>query len=557
MSKDDNTKEGFEKILEDYIPPLEKGAILEGRVVKIGENSALINIGTKTEGFIPINELKRDGNIIVKEGQKLEAKVVEISNALGQIKLSSLELRIDRDYERVKKAYESGEYIDIKIIKDVDRGFIGYAGEIESYIPKSHIDFRRNKKEDAYYIDKTLKCKILKIDSDRKTILASHRMYLEEKEKREVEEFFNKVKVGDILKGKVKVLKNYGVFVGLGPVDAFLYKGNISWGIVKDPTFYLEVDDVIDVKVINVDYENKKCEVSLKHKKEDPWKSVREKYLKDSIVKGRVVTRKKGGYILEIEEGIDGFVPDEELSWIRKSNISLKKHEVVEGKVLDYDDKNRRIIMSLRLIEPNPWDSIKKKHPEGSVVKGKVKDIKDFGIFIDFGEHIDGLIRKTDISWTENQLDLEKLYKVGDIIEAKVLKIEPEKERIHLGIKQLTQNPWDEIDKLYPIGSVVELAIDEVTQNFIKVKLPRNIKGIVPVSEIDSKKISPNDRYKEGDTIKALVKDIDYKKKLVILSIRLYLLDKEKRDVKDYLKSYDKDETKFSLGSILKDKLNR
>lgn len=552
-----NNRKDFEEILDEYIPPVERGAIVKGKVVKIGEQSVLVNIGSKTEGVIPIEEFTKDGKVTIKEGDEVEAKVINISNALAQIKLSTLELRLERDLQYVKDALENNKYVNVKVKNTANKGFTGYTGEINVYIPKSHIDLKGHIKEDSYYLDKSLRCRVLKVDEENNSILASHRLYLESLEEKKREEFFDKIKIGDIVKGRVKVLKKYGVFVDLGPVDGFLYKDNISWGKVVDPTYYLEVDDVIDVKIINIDKDSGKVEVSLKHKSNDPWENVRNRYPEGSKIKGTVITKKNNGYVLEIEDGIDGFIPDEEISWLKKVEKKLARRSTVEGMVIGFDDKRRRVIMSLKLIESNPWESIKRKHPEGSIVKGVIKGVKDFGIFVDFGEAIDGLIRISDLSWSKKIENINELYRVGDNIEAKILKIEPERERIQLGVKQLTKDPWSEIDKLYPKGKVVECNVKNVENKYVIVELPGDLNGIIPASEIDEKKVLPKEKYKIGDTLKALVTDIDYKKRVIVLSVRLYLLDLEKKDVNDYLKNYGEEDNGFSLGSILKDKLNK
>ena len=536
---------------------MERGRIVKGRVVKIGEQSVLVNIGSKTEGIIPIGEFTKDGKVTIMEGDEVEARVINISNALAQIKLSTIELRLERELQNVKDALQNNKHVSVKVKDTANRGFTGYAGEISVYIPKSHIDLKGRIKEDSYYLDKTLQCKVLKVDEENNSILASHRLYLESLEEKKREEFFDKIKIGDIVKGKVKVLKKYGVFVDLGPVDAFLYKGNISWGKVKDPAYYLEVDDVIDVKILNVDKVSGKIEISLKHKSNDPWENVRNKYPEDSKIKGTVITKKNNGYVLEIEDGIDGFIPDEEISWLKKVDKKIEKRSIVEGKVIGFDDKRRRVIMSLKLIESNPWERIKSKHPEGSIVKGIIKGVKDFGIFVDFGEAIDGLIRISDLSWSKKIESINELYSVGDKIEAKILKIESERERIQLGVKQLKKDPWSEVDKLYPKGKVVECVVKNVENKYVAVELPGALNGIILASEIDEKKVLPKEQFKIGDTLKALVTDIDHKKRVIVLSVRLYLLDLEKKDVNDYLKDYDEDDKRFSLGSVLKDKLNK
>jgi ribosomal protein S1 len=552
-----NGKNDFEELLEDYISPLEKGSIVKGRVVKISQQSVLVSIGTKTECVIPVEEFISEGEITVKEGELIEAKVKNVSNALAQIELSIRELKIERDLHNVKDAMKNNIAVPVKMKGITHKGFVGKLSEIDVYIPKSHIDQKGRLKDDDYYINKTLQCLVLKIDEDNRSVLASHRLYCELLEEKRREEFFAKVKVGDVVKGRVKMLKKYGAFVDLGPIDAFLYKDNISWRKINDPTYYLEVDDIVEAVVLNVDKTNNKVEISIKDKTKDPWESVRTKYQEGSKVKGSVITKKNNGYVLEIEEGIDGFIPNEEISWFRKNDKRIERRSILEGQVIGYDDKKRRVLMSLKLIESNPWEELKKRHPEGSIVKGTIKDIKDFGMFVDFGGAIDGLIRISDISWNKKIENIRELYKAGDTIEAKILKIDPVKEQIQLGIKQLTKDPWSEVDKLYPKGKVVEGTIERIENRYIEVNLPGGLKGTVKWKEIDESKTVSKEEFKIGDTIKALVMDIDHKRREIMLSVRLYKLELERKSVNEYLKDYDENNNKFSLGSILKDKLKK
>jgi ribosomal protein S1 len=551
-----NSQNNFEEIINEYMQALSVGSTVKGYVVKMAGDYVLVNIGSKTEALIPKEDFIKEGTLSVSEGEQIEAVVTNISNALGQIKLSAKQLRSRRDFENIKNAFINNKFVNVKIDSLGKNGFYGHCGEVDAFVLKNHIDFKSRIKDENVYIGKTLLCKILKINDDN-SFLASHRSYLEESEKQKKIDFFGKIKIGDIIKGKVRVIKDYGVFVDLGGVDGFLYKDNISWGKVRHPTQYLEIDDTIEVKVININKESDKVEVSLKHKTIDPWENVRNKYHRDGVLSGIIVSKKQNGYIVEIEEGIDGFIPDEEVSWFRKSENKLNRRDAVEGRVTGYDDKNRRLIMSVKLATENPWIKIKNRHPEGSIIKGIIKSIKDFGMFVDFGEPVDGLIRVSDISWTEHTLNLRDLYKEGETIEAKVSLVDTDHEKILLSVKQLESNPWDEIDKILPAGAVVEASVTAVDSKHIEVELPKKIKGIVTLKEIDVKKVTPGEKFKTGDIIKAVVLNSDINKKAIFLSIKQYLLDSERRDVGEYLKNLGEDEDKFSLGSILKDKLNK
>jgi ribosomal protein S1 len=549
--------EDFESMLEDTLNPPSKGSIVKGSVVAINENDVLVNIGYKSEGVIDKSELEKDGKLIVDIGDEVESIIEGVSGGGGYIKLSRRILNEQRDFADILDRFEKNKPVAVKIESSNDKGFVGKAGEVNVFIPSNHIDLKSKTKDAKNYIGRVFNCKILKVDKKAKSILASHKLYLIESAEEERERFLNELKEGMKVKGRVKTVKEYGVFINIGPIDGFLHRDNIDWGKVKHPSKYFEIDDVVETVVLSVDKENKKVELGLKQLKSDPWSKVNEKYPIGSEVKGRVVVKRKKGYVVEIEPGVDGIIPDEELSWVKSLKVKLEKGDIVEGKVIGIDEEHKKVLMSLKLLSENPWNTLKSKHPEGSIVTGKIASVTDFGIFVDFGAHIDGLIRKVDISWTEDIEDLRKKFKEGDEITAKILKIDEDKERISLGIKQLDKNPWRDIDKLFPTGKVVETEVVDVNKDFVKVLLPKGIIGIIPSKELDEQKVNPEEFCKIGDKLKAVVLKADKREKVVYLSVKRYKLESENREVKEYLKQIQNEsDTTFSLGSLLKDKID-
>ncbi len=546
----------FESMLEETLATPTKGNIVKGNVVQINGNDVLVNIGFKTEGIIDISEFYNEkGEPEINVGDEVEAVIAAESGGGGHVRLSKKMLEFQENWQELNEAYEKGKPIAVKIVNSNDKGFQGKFGEVNVFILNNHIDLRNRTRKPEFYLNKVFNCKILKLDKRNKTALVSRKLYLIESQEEEKDKFFNSVKEGETIKGTVKTIKNYGAFVNLGPVDGFLHKNNINWGVVKHPGKILEIDDPVEVQVINVDYEAKKVEVGMKQLTEDPWLKVREKYPVGSSVEGTVVTKKRKGYILEIEPGVDAIIPNDELSWVKSAKVQLNNGDRASGQILDYDDENKKIVVSLKLLTENPWNTLKTKHPEGSVVKGKIVNITDFGLFVDFGAMIDGLIRKNDISWTKNIDDLNSLYSIGDEIEAKILKIDPLRERISLGIKQLEKDPWKEVEKILPEGKVVETEISGVMKEGIEVKLPRDLKGFISSKELDIDKQTPEENFNVGDTVKAVVTKIDKRKRNIMLSIKKYKADSEKREVKEYLKQFDAEDTSFSLGNLIKDQI--
>jgi len=549
--------EDFEAMLEESFQQPEKNSIVKGTVAQINENDVLVNIGFKTEGVVPSAEFLKDGKMTVKVGDEVDVLFIGIAGGGGYVKLSRKAIEKEADWIEVEKAMEDETPLEVKITSVVDKGFTGKCGEIECFIPENHIDFKNSTMEPKDYVGMVFECKVLKANKKQRSFLASRKLQMIQSIEKDKKEFFAGIEEGQILKGTVKTIKHYGAFMNFGAVDGFLRKNNIAWGVVKHPNQYLEEGDELEVKVLNVDFDDEKLEVGLKQMQEDPWDASASKYPMDSSVTGTVVARKNKGFVMEIEQGIDGFIPLEEISWLKNSRIAIEPKDAVEGKIIGIDNEKKKLIVSLKSIQENPWVTLKNNHPEGSAVKGVIKSITDFGIFVDFGEFLDGLIRKKDISWTDEPENLETLYKEGDEIEAKILKIDAEKERISLGVKQLETNPWREVGKLLPNGKVIEVKITAVSKEGLEVELPRELVGFIPDNELDVERVDPTGKFSVGDTIKAVVFRNDAREKKILLSIKRYMQDSEKREVKEYLKKLaQSDDSTFSLGNILKGKFD-
>jgi len=553
---DNMRMEDFEAMLEESLQQPEKNSIVKGTVAQINDSDVLVNIGYKTEGIVPSSEFLKDGKLSIKVGDEIEVLFLGVSGGGGYLKLSRKAIEKETDWIDVDKALDNGTPLSVKITAAVDKGFLGKYGEIECFIPENHMDFKNATLKPEEYIGQTFDCKVLKSNKKQRSFLASRKLHMIQSIEKNKKGFFDEISEGQVLKGKVKTIKHYGAFMNFGAVDGFLRKNNIAWGVVKHPNQYLEEGDELEVKVLSIDLENEKLEVGLKQMDNDPWDKAADKYPVGSEVKGTVVARKNKGFVMEIEQGVDGFIPLEEISWLKNAKISIEPKDAVLGRVTDVDNEKKKLVISLKALQENPWSALRNNHPEGSVVSGTIKSITEFGLFVDFGEFLDGLIRKKDISWTEEPQDLHALYKEGDSIEAKVLKIDPERERISLGIKQMETNPWREIGKLLPQGKVVEVKVLSVRKDGLEVELPRELVGFIPENELDVERIDPASKFAVGDTIKAVVFRNDAKERNVLLSVRRFQQDSEKREVKEYLRKLEQsDDSSFSLGNILKGKL--
>lgn len=543
--------EDIEALLEKSLQNPSKGEVVEASVVLINKDEVIVDFGYKTEGVVARSEFGED----LKINDKIELSVVNVPS-MGYVKLTSKTISEQNGRESIKNAFNENKPIEVKVLDYVDKkGFKAKWGDVEVFIPENHIDNVKDI-EPKKYLGKTLFAKIMKVGDRKKSPLVSPRLYNSEEVQKQKIEFFSKVKIGDKLKGTVKTIKDYGAFVSFGMIDGFLHKNEINWGRVKNANKFLAEGDEVEVVVLELKQEDNKIAVGMKQLLDDPWLKAEKKYPVGENVKGTVVTRKRAGYVIEIEQGIDGFVPNEELSWLKNVRSTLNIKDVAEGKVLGYDTERKRVIMSVKDLSENPWVELKSSQKEGSVVSGTVKNITDFGMFIDFGSFIDGLIRKNDISWTEDVKDINDLYKVGDKVEAKIISIDEEKERVSLGIKQLVANPWKELNKLLPQGKVVEVPIVNITKTGLEVELPLQMKGFIGINDLDPAKTSL-DNYNIGDIVSAIVIKTDTKEKQVTLSVKKYLNDSERRETREYMKKMADSDNAFGFGSILKDKLSK
>lgn len=545
--------EDFESFFEVSLQQYRPGEVVRGTIVDIRDDKGLVNFGYKTEGVVSMSELEG-----AKVGDEVELSIVKMNN--DGVILSKKAINAKGDFSAIKEKESSGIPVEVKITEfvsnDKTKGYRGRVGEIEAFIPENLIDINLKEIDPAKFINKVLLAKVLRVHGGKKqSVVVSPRHHLVEEAKKKKDEFFNKYKVGDSIKGVVKTLKDYGAFISLGGIDGFLHKNEMSWGRVKNPAKFLAENDNVEVVILEIDKDTSKVAVGMKQLQNDPWDNAEKKYPEGSSVKGTVVARKRAGYVVEIADGIDGFVPNEEIGWLKHSKSTLNIKDMVEGRVIGYDNERKRVIMSVKDLQDNPWTTLKKEHPEGSVVKGTIKSITDFGLFIDFGSILDGLVRKSDVSWREEIADLNTVYKVGDTVEAKILNIDEDKERISLGIKQLEANPWKEVTKLLPQGKSVDVKITAVSKQGLEVELPLEMKGIIAVNDLDPAKASV-DMYNVGDTVTATVIKADNKEKQVILSIKKYLQDSERRETKEYMKKMETSEDS-GFGNIFMDKFDK
>ncbi|MEJ2032354.1 MAG: 30S ribosomal protein S1 [Deltaproteobacteria bacterium] len=505
----------FAQLFEENQQVANEGDVVPGTVIHVSDNYAVVDIGDKSESEIAVSEFKNEeGQIEVKVGDVFDV-FVEKREGDGGLRLSREKAIGIKVWEDIARIQEEDGTIEGRIESRVKGGLSVDIG-VPAFLPYSQIDLRPVKDLDSL-INKSFEFKILKYNRRRNNVVISRRAILEVEREKMRAEMRKTLEEDQVLTGTITNITDYGIFVDLGGLDGLCHITDLSWGRVSHPSKLYKVGDEIQVKVLKYDRETDKVSLGVKQLKPDPWSTVEERYPVGSKTVGKVVSITDYGVFAELEEGVEGLIHISEMSWSKKMRHPSKIVSVgdqAEVMILNVDVDAKRISLGMKQLQPNPWDVVAENYPVGSIIEGKIKNITDFGIFIGIQEGIDGLIHVSDLSWTERIKHPAEKYSKGDTIQAVVLKIDRENERFSLGVKQLEPDPWQQAIEKYPVGSVVEGKITNVTDFGIFVELEEGIEGLVHVSEISNKviNVSAKDR-KIGLSIKALTEQpeaIDY-----------------------------------------------
>jgi small subunit ribosomal protein S1 len=550
--------EDFKKLYEESLKTIEEGDILRGTVMAVDSEYVTVDVGYKSEGQIPISEFKdKDANVEVKVGDEMDVLLERKEDDNSLITLSKEKADKLKTWRSVSKAFREGEIVDGTITSRIKGGFTVDIG-ISAFLPGSQVDIRPVRNLDRF-IGNRFKFKVIKFNKKRSNIVLSRRALLEEERKVLRGETLKHLREGEILEGVVKNLTDYGAFVDLGGIDGLLHITDISWGRINHPSEKVSIGERIKVKVLNFDRERERVSLGLKQISPDPWEEVEGKYPVGSHVKGRVVSTTDYGAFVEVREGVEGLVHISEMSWTKKikhpSQI-VGVGDIIDAVVLDVDVPKKRISLGMRQVEPNPWSVMEEKYPVGTRVKGTVKTITDFGVFVGFDEGIDGLIHISEMSWTKKINDPTEIYKKGQEVEAVVLNIDRENERFSLGIKQLTEDPWQEIPNRYRIGERVKGKVTNITDFGVFIELEDGIEGLIHVSELSKEKVeNPADVVRAGETVSVMVINVDPKERKIGLSVRSLKAKDEKEEVERYMASQES--ATPSLGRLIQEEMER
>lgn len=552
-SKSDQEGKDFLELYEESLKSIQEGGLVKGQIVQIDKEFVLVDIGYKSEGQIPIGEfIDQEGRITAKVGDRIDVLLERREDDEGIIILSKEKAAKIKIWDDIKEIYEKGAIVRGRIISRVKGGMSVDIG-LPAFLPGSQISLKPIRDFDSL-LGTTHDFKILKYNKRRANIVLSRRAILEAERSVQREKTLQLMGDGAVLKGTVKNITEYGLFVDLGGIDGLLHITDMSWGRVGHPSELYQVGEEITVKVLHYDQETGRVSLGLKQLKSDPWTKAEERYPIGTRVKGKVVSLADYGAFVEVEEGIEGLIHVSEMSWTRKirhPSQVMKVGEQVEAVVLNIDSESKRISLGLKQAELNPWDIIGEKYPVGTTIEGRIKNITDFGLFIGIDEGIDGLVHISDISWTKRIKHPSEIYKKGQTVQAVVLNIDKGNERFSLGIKQLAPDPWDEVPKKYPSGSRVTGTVTNVTDFGVFVELEEGIEGLIHVSELSREKGgNPLSRFNVDDVIQAKVINVSRSDKKIGLSIRKLEESEEKEIYRSYMDN--RSTATSNLGELLK-----
>ena len=543
----------FGALFEQSLKSPKPGEVVTGRVVVIGRDSVTIDIGYKSEGHIRLDEFTtRDGTITVEEGDQIDVYFESSDNESGEIVLSRQKAEQFRVWREIEQAFEREGAVDGTIVGKVKGGLKVDIG-VAAFLPGSHADLRPSRNLDRY-IGQRGRFAILKFNRSRGNVVVSRRAVLERERTQLKSETLKVLEEGVILEGTVKNITDYGAFVDLGGIDGLLHVTDMSWGRVGHPSEVLNVADRVKVVVLKYDPERERVSLGMKQILPDPWTTIGERLPLNARIRGKVVSLTDYGAFVEIERGVEGLIHVSEMSWTKRVTHPSKVLEVgqeVDVQVLDVDPTNRRISLGLKQTEPNPWEMVRIKHPVGSQLKGKIKSITDFGLFVEVEESIDGLVHVSDLHWSKKVKHPSELYKKGDDVEAVVLGIDVDNERISLGIKQLTEDPWSQVPRRYPVGTRVKGAVTSLTDFGAFVELEEGVEGLIHVSQLSNERVDkPSSLFKLGDVVEAEVTNVDSREKRIGLSIKA-LRKSEERDEMDAYMKRESEGVRFSFADLI------
>jgi small subunit ribosomal protein S1 len=548
--------EEFERLLDMYdvsFKNFAEGEVVKGVVLQVSDSEVIVDVGYKSEGIIPVDEFRDEtGKISVKAGDTVDVLLEKTEDKEGYVVLSKEKAEKMKVWDDVERAYQERRVVIGRVIERVKGGLAVDIG-VRAFLPGSQVDLRPVRNLDSLK-GQELRMRVIKVNKKRGNIVLSRKAVLEEENAEKKRDTLETLEEGKVLMGTVKNITEYGAFVDLGGIDGLLHITDMSWGRINHPSEVLNVGEEIKVQVLKFDRESERVSLGYKQLKADPWTTATLKYPTGSRVKGKVVSLTDYGAFVELEQGVEGLIHVSEMSWSKKVKHPSKILTVgqeVECAVLGIDQEAHRISLGLKQIESNPWQELADKYPVGAKLRGKVRNLTEFGAFVEVEEGIDGLIHISDLSWTKRVKHPSEILKKGDTVEAVVLNIDAENQRLSLGLKQLATDMWDEFFAHHKVGDIVEGKIVRLTNFGAFVELAEGIEGLVHVSELDEKRVDkPEEQFKVGDNYPMKIIKINEGEKKIGLSIKAVKQDEYQKDLESYRETAGSDRS--TLGDAIR-----
>lgn len=526
----------LKKLYEGSMGKISEGEIVKGRIVAIADNEVSVDIGFKSEGVVPLAEFTNKDEL--KVGDEIEVFLESVENKDGQLVLSRKRADFMRVWERVTKAFETGEVLQGRCVRRIKGGIVVDLLGIDAFLPGSQIDVRPVRDFDAF-IGKTLDFRVVKINHPSENVVVSHKVLVEEEMSGQRQAIIASLEKGQVLEGTAKAITDFGVFVDLGGVDGLVHITDLSWGRINHPSEIVKLDQKINVVVLDFDQEKKRISLGYKQLQPHPWENIETKYPVGTKVVGKVVSLADYGAFVEIEKGIEGLIHISEMSWtqhIKHPSQVVSMGQMVDAVILSLDKENKKLSLGIKQLEPDPWLTLMQKYPVGSRHKGIVRNLTNFGVFVELEQGVDGLVHISDLSWTKKIRHPGEVVKKGDEIEVVILDVNVDQRRISLGHKQIEDNPWDRFGETYRVGTEVEGKIVRIIEKGVIVELPMGVDGFVPVSQLATTQIKNiADKFKVGDTLPLKVLEFEKDSKKIVLSATEALKDKEAHLVDEYM----------------------
>ncbi len=550
----------FEELLKNDFDATRPGELLQGKVVQIGRDYVVVDIGFKSEGHIPKNQfLNSEGGLTVAVGDEVEVLMLAPENDEGEIVLSRDRAEQLKVWTRLEDLFGRGGTVKGKVVQKVKGGLQVDVG-VPAFLPGSQIDIRPQKNLDRY-LGEEMEFKILKLSRDRGNIVLSRRVVLEEERTALKRDTINQLSEGVVIEGIVKNVTDYGAFIDLGGIDGLLHITDMSWGRVNHPNEVLHVGQTVPVVVLKYDQEAERVSLGMKQLQANPWDQVQTRYVPGAKVNGKVVSLTDYGAFVRLEDGIEGLIHVSEMSWTKKNvhpSKLLKAGDEVEAQVLEVSPENQRISLGLKQLMANPWQELAEKFPIGSKITGKIRSITEFGIFVNVFDDIDGLVHVSDFSWTKRIKDpkeIKDLYKKGDDVDAVVLEIDPEKERLSLGVKQLTPDIWEAVPYRYPLGAKVKGKVSSITDFGVFVELEEGVEGLIHISQLGLQKGEEiGSKFQSGNEIESEVTNVDRAERRISLSLKGGKRGGKQQGYAEYMEDSN---SAVTFGDLLQQQLTR